>query len=178
MAGKKFYYDDPEGDVLSPETSHPAFVKLCRSEFYYDCIDDFSPFGNDDGAEILSNLEEWYQEKKGKGDIVKWLFRTIDEYGFKYKSEGASKMLEAKELQELEETDPHFISSMDHAIIAAAFGQMKISGHVDKGLKEIALMALQRQLIINEKERDELSMRYKSQLATMTTDLIKAGQDL
>jgi len=31
-------------------------------EFYYDCTDEFSPFGNDDGADTLSSLEEWYQE--------------------------------------------------------------------------------------------------------------------
>lgn len=58
------YFDDPEVG-LARETSHPAFVRIATQDFYYDCGDDFSPFGNDDGSDTLAALEEWYQEQTG-----------------------------------------------------------------------------------------------------------------
>lgn len=142
MPEKKFYYDDPDGEALSKETCHPDFVKNMTAEFYYDCTNDFSPFGNDDGADLLFSLEEFYQEKKGKGNIVKWLFNTIDEAGFKYASEGCASILDEPTLKQLEKEDPHFIPCMDNSIIAAAFGQIKITGTIDKALYDLAVIAL------------------------------------
>ena len=52
----KYFFDSEDGPAK--ETSHPNFVKSMESEFYYDCTDDFSPFGNDDGADLLYNLED------------------------------------------------------------------------------------------------------------------------
>ncbi len=37
MLGNKFYYDDPEGDALAKETSHPKYVENMTADFYYDC---------------------------------------------------------------------------------------------------------------------------------------------
>lgn len=173
MAEKKFYFDDPEGDALAPETSHPNFVKHMTAAFYYDCTDEFSPFGNDDGADLLLNLEEWYQEKKGKGKIVKWLFKTIDEFGFKYTSEGCSAILDEATLKQLQEEDPHFLTTMDNTIIAAAFGQYKISGQIDQELKEVALTALKRQVQLSGADPNEVSGEYLNRLNIMTSDLMK-----
>ncbi|MBS1636911.1 MAG: hypothetical protein JST26_13420 [Bacteroidetes bacterium] len=172
MPGKKFYYDDPEGDALTKETSHPKFVENMIAGFYYDCTNDFSPFGNDDGADLLFNLEEFYQEKKGKG-IIKWLYKTIDEFGFKYASEGCSKILDEPTLKQLQDEDPHFINCMDNTIIAAAFGQIKISGQVDKDLKELAKIAIQRQLIVNRQYEGDATKERSDNLNTMLIDLSK-----
>lgn len=172
MLGKKFYYDDPEGDALARETSHPKFVYNMTADFYYDCTYDFSPFGNDDGADLLFNLEEFYQEKKGKG-ILKWLYKIIDEFGFKYTSEGCSKILDKAALKQLQDEDPHFINCMDNTIIAAAFGQIKISGQVDKELKGLAKIAIQRQLMLNEQYNSDTTKEHNDNLKTMLTDLDK-----
>ena len=55
------YFDDPE-EGLARNTSHPAFVRVAPQDFYYDCGDDFSPFGSDDGFDTLAALEDWYRE--------------------------------------------------------------------------------------------------------------------
>jgi uncharacterized protein YfeS len=172
MFGKKYYYDDPEGDALAKETSHPKFVKNLEAEFYYNCTDDFSPFGNDDGSDLLYNLEEFYQAKKGKG-IISWLFETIDGYGFMYKSEGCSRMLDEPTLKKLQDEDPHFVTCMDNTLIAAAFGQIKISGQVDKELKDLAKIAIERQLILNRQYEPELSKEHNTNLNIMLADLDK-----
>lgn len=172
MFGKKFYYDDPEGDALAKETSHPKFVENMTAEFYYDCTYDFSPFGNDHGADLLFNLEEFYQETKGKG-ILKWLFNTIDEYGFKYTSEDCSKILDEPTIKQLQNEDPHFINCMNNTIIAAAFGQIKISGEVDNELKDLARTAIQRQLVLNRQYNHESVKEHNDNLNIMLHDLNK-----
>jgi uncharacterized protein YfeS len=58
------YFDDPDVG-LARETSHPTFARIAAQDFYYDCGDDFSPFGSDDGSDTLAALEEWYQEQTG-----------------------------------------------------------------------------------------------------------------
>lgn len=174
MSGKKFYYDDPEGEALAPETSHPNFVNLLTDAFYYDCTDEFSPFGNDDGADLLFNLEDWYQEKKGKGNIVKWLFKTIDEFGFTYSSKSCTKILDEQTLKQIQVEDPNFFSTMDNTVIATAFGQYKITGQIDPELKEIALTAIKRQILLagsDNSDNSDLTKEYLTRLNIMTRDL-------
>lgn len=39
-------------------TSHPNFTSSFTDEFYYSCIDEASPFGNNSGSDALCLLEE------------------------------------------------------------------------------------------------------------------------
>lgn len=187
MKVKKFYFDsDEEGPAI--ETSHPNFNAIVKEEFYYDCTDDFSPFGNDDGADALASLEEWYQETRGRGKITNWLFRYIDGYGFKFKSKWTSTFTDLEKLAWLEKEDPAFTGCMDRAIIGTGFGQYKIVGVISKELKEIVLAAIARQRLIHEhdllsgkhalgnididSEGDkQLMNQYLERLATMESDL-------
>jgi uncharacterized protein YfeS len=169
---QKLYFSDKEEeeDTLTLENSHPNFVKFLTSEFYYDCTDEFSPFGNDDGCDQLYNLEDWYRDKKGENNIVKWLHKTINAFGFKITSEAGSKILDAEILDQFEDVDPDFLHCMDNTIIATAFGQFKISGQLDAELKELALIALKRQKILLEME-NVVEPKYLERLTIIENDL-------
>lgn len=147
---KKFYFDDNDNEGLSSKTSHPKFKEIITEDFYFDCSDEFSPFGNDDGWDVLYSLEDWYKTKKNDGDILKWLYNKINGYGFKYDCVSVSKILDIKELNFILEDDEFLILCMDESIIAAAFGQYKIEGIINKDLKELGLIAIERQKIINQ----------------------------
>ena len=67
-----YYFDDPD-EGIARETSHPRFLELAREDFYYDCTDDFSPFGSDAGADTLSFLEEWYRNGGQEGEAIRFL---------------------------------------------------------------------------------------------------------
>jgi uncharacterized protein YfeS len=174
MSIQKLYFSDKEEeeDTLTLENSHPNFVNLLASEFYYDCTDEFSPFGNDDGSDQLYNLEEWYRDKKGENNIVKWLHKTINAFGFKITSEAGSKILDAEILDQFQDVDPDFLNCMDNTIIATAFGQFKISGQLDAELKELALIALKRQNLLQEMEKAP-EHKYLERLVIMERDLLK-----
>jgi uncharacterized protein YfeS len=62
---------------------------------------------------------------------------------------------------------------MDNTIIAAAFGQIKISGQVDKEVKDLAKIAIQRQLTLNKQYDSEVVKEHNDRLSTMLTDLNK-----
>jgi uncharacterized protein YfeS len=174
MVSQKLYFSDKkeEEDVLTKENSHPNFVNLLTSKFYYDCSDEFSPFGNDDGSDQLYNLEDWYRDNKGESNVVKWLHKTINGFGFKVMSEAASQILDQNILDQFEDVDPDFLNCMDNTIVATAFGQFKIAGQLDTELKELALLALKRQQVLQEME-EEPEVEYVERLTIMEKDLLK-----
>ncbi len=163
-----YYFDHEEGDGPSRKTSHPNFVKAMTADFYYDCVDEYSPFGNDDGADMLYHLEDWYREKKLFRNIVKWLFNEIDEMGFQYQSKQCSQILDLETLSMIQEEDEYMLLCMDNSIIAAGFGQLKITGKIDTKLKKITLTAIERQLLLDEGYDKE----YKERLEKMKEDLL------
>ena len=132
-------------------------------------MDEFSPFGNDDGADLLYNLEDWYRENKLIRNILKWMFNQIDEMGFEFKSKSCAQLLDLKVINEIQEKDEYLILSMDNSIIATGFGQIKITGKIDTKLKAVTLTALDRQLLINKDDED--SKDYISRIEKMKTDL-------
>jgi len=172
MSDTPLYFDDPEGNALSKETSHPEFVRLMTADFYYDCLDEFSPFGNDDGADLLFNLEDWYRED-GEGNITEWLFETIDEFGFKYQSKDCARIVDKASLEQIHSEDPFFFECMDDAIIAAAFGQLKITGLLDQELKGLALIALERKkaMSIFDTGESEIDEEDQKKIDRMAEDL-------
>tara|TARA_R110002033_G_C3763933_1_gene227468 strand:- start:5 stop:511 length:507 start_codon:yes stop_codon:yes gene_type:complete len=162
-----YYFDTEDGPTR--ETSHPNFVSAMTSDFYYDCTDEFSPFGNDDGADLLYNLEDWYREKRLIRNTAKWMINQIDEMGFEYKSKDCSELMDLKTINEIQEKDDYLILSMDNSIIATGFGQIKITGKIDTKIKFLTLKALDRQILVNSEDRNRVD--YISRMEKMKLDL-------
>lgn len=154
-----FYFDEEEVG-LSKNTSHPIFNKIVTGEFYYDLLDDFSPFGNDTGAETLMELVEFVQENSNDDGILEWMFEYIDNFGFKYQSKGVSQLEKIEDINQILSEDEFMINCMDQAIIATGFGQLKITGKLDKELEKITHKAIERQILINRQilSSDELDL--------------------
>jgi uncharacterized protein YfeS len=167
-----YYFDNEEG--LARETSHPFFVAHASAEFYYDLGDEFSPFGNDAGADILYNLQDWYQEHTD--------FDT-SEFLSEYLDENWPNMLDYVELSEpqqlanLNSNKQVYYDDIDQSIIAIAFGQYKISGTADEQTLAMANLALLRQQYFAEKAGQKeqnpwpYSAQYLQRLSIMEADL-------
>jgi len=159
-----FYLDDPE-EGPHHSTSHPVFNQLAKEDFFLDCTDEFSPFGNDQGAESHYELEDWYREYDPTANLVSFMLDYIDGLGFTYQCKEFVKELDLARINWLLQKDRFFIDCMDQTIIAFAFGQLKIEGKIDAELKEIGLVALERQKLVTlQKYADnelDLSKLYK-----------------
>lgn len=142
------FYNEPNLEVMSKANCHPNFLKLCTAPFYYDLEDPLSPFGNDYGSDHLFYLEEWYQTRNEPSNPMRWMFKTINEYGFKFTAEAVSKIVDENMLHEIQEVDQGFLDALDHTIIATGLGQLKITGKIDQILLGLSLIAVERQLYL------------------------------
>src|SRR4051812_937218 len=126
-----YYFDDPE-EGLARETSHPHFLALAEEDFYYDCSDDFSPFGNDDGSDTLASLEEMYQDGGTNDDgpgfvadlIAGWDFGVPENL---MEADGAVTAAWVAQ----NHMNAHYLDAICNAHIATAFGQLKITGKIN-----------------------------------------------
>jgi uncharacterized protein YfeS len=174
------YYFDDEEEGLARETSHPFFVEHARADFYYDLGDEFSPFGNDAGADTLFRLEDWYRESLEDNavmaDDVATLLRD-------YLAVNLPNMLgyvdiaERQGMELLDLSKEHFYTDIDQTIIATAFGQYKIAGMADKQVVNMAVNALSRQRYLADKAGKKspnlwpLAKTYLQRLEKMSFDL-------
>ncbi|NDV69189.1 WGR domain-containing protein [Dysgonomonas sp. 25] len=137
---KHLYFDDEEIG-LHLLTSHPNFREYFTDELYYNCGDEEAPFGSDEGNDTLYELVEAVR-KKSKVNFAgfpQYLIENI--WGMTYIAPGK---LDEETVKGLIETDEMNLTQSDMITYASAFGQIKITGYVDKSLKEAGIMALQR----------------------------------
>jgi uncharacterized protein YfeS len=139
------YFDDPE-QGLAAETSHPAFVKTCVGEFFFDQGDEFAPFGGDGGNDTLRSLEDWLRGKK-PGKVRAFVDYLLEDWGFTLPDLLETRASVVHEWL----ADPElmiYVPEIDQLLIAAAFGQLKIAGRVEPAVLELALAATAREKLV------------------------------
>jgi uncharacterized protein YfeS len=150
-------------------------VSHATSDFYYDLGDEFCPFGNDAGADMLLHLQDWFNESSQEEDVTSFLLEFLES-----NHPGNIEYINLRELHQLKEVDTAkqvYYDDIDQFIIAAAFGQCKISGLIDIDLFIMADKALSRQYYFTEKAGQEENTpwlhaaRYLQRIEIMQTDL-------
>lgn len=164
-----YYFDDMEYDI-DLLTSHPNFREHFTNEnIYCNCGDEETPFGSDTGNDTLHIIEEKIRKNKNFsfGDFPKYLIEK--EWGMEYvvPIPITDEKLFGEELKIKENGlgRDTIISQSDEVVIATAFAQIKITGKIDKELKEKALLSLKRLALISkiygEKESEINNRIYK-----------------
>jgi uncharacterized protein YfeS len=151
----RLYFDDPEVGPAR-ETSHPDFVRACEAELFYDCTDDFGPFGNDSGADTLRSLEDWNRDG-AKGTLRSFIDHILEEWGISIPDLATTDrdtVIEWIEDEDLETA----LRVVDNVIVAAAFGAAKITGKIEAAVAVLAKAALDREAIVIE----DSARRYPS----------------
>lgn len=142
-------YIDTDEMGLNPKTSHPRFAEHFIEDFYYDCGDEEAPFGSDEGSDTLHEIQEQLR-KNANMDFAafpKKLIETI--WDMEYIP---VETLDQDAVLELAKTKEMDIQQSDMVTYATAFGQIKTTGKLDAGLKERALLSLQRYAVIYNEE--------------------------
>ncbi|OGX81380.1 hypothetical protein BEN49_15545 [Hymenobacter coccineus] len=149
-------------------------MQHATADFYYDGGDDFAPFGNDTGSDLLRNIEEWYRERRAGDKSVTWLRNLIKAWGF---DTAYLDCVEQGQIEAIKYTE-HYSSSnevLDQAVIATVFGQFKIAGKADKEIYNMATNAFRRQRHLANLAKEEtqwnLYDEYVAKLNIMEADL-------
>ena len=149
-------------------------MEHAEADFYYSCIDEFSPFGNDSGADTLFNLQDWYNERGANEKALTFLRRQILDWGL---SPDYLIVVEPNQLDAIVAETDGFSNEIDKAVIATVFGQFKIAGKCDEAMLPVAAAAFKRQRYIAEKAQTleqhpwEHALEYLARLDIMETDL-------
>jgi uncharacterized protein YfeS len=142
----RLYFDDDETG-LHPLTSHPKFRAHFTDEIYYNCFDEETPFGSDEGSDTLAAIEEYM--RKGKAfDFAAFPKKLIEtDWDMTYIP---ADDLSRKTVERLAREDEMNLTQSDMVTCAVAFAQIKITGRVDAGLKQRALNAMRRSELIDD----------------------------
>jgi uncharacterized protein YfeS len=137
---------DEDGDAweLSPDAAHPYAARLLTDEFFWDCVDENTPFGNDTGADALEFFREW-REEHPRANALEFLGRILGEV-FEV-PDAHWNTVEPVQVQALLDESEYDVCVRDDALIAVAFGQIVLEGQADAEIKRRALLALQRQAL-------------------------------
>jgi len=118
---------------------HPAARVWLPDDFFWDSADYFSPVGNDVGADVLNGYREWRRAHGSEGRheylkslLIKWgIPADWDQPG-----PGETHLIEG---------DDFVRATGDRAIVAFAFAQIMVDGHVDRYSLDRAIRAVERQ---------------------------------
>lgn len=136
LPAMSIHVTDPD-EGLSPRTSHPRFVEFAPERFYSE-VDEFAPFGNDSGADVLDALEE-LAESDGDGvDALEALHEILSDWDLGIDPElfGATDD-EVRAWVDGNPGEVHALAGEAQARIAAAIAQVKITGAADERLVRV-----------------------------------------
>jgi uncharacterized protein YfeS len=171
---------------LSAETAHPNAKKLLVDNFYWSPIDESGPFGNDDGSDAVYGFKDWRPANLStspvsylKALIKDWGYETPDWY--EMRPEKIEEFIETpvkvnmSGAVQYSKLGDRTLLGLDNAIIAVAFGQYAHEGLIDAELKNLASIALKRELLpvlLNRWDKDYQEKR-KIQLQAMLDAVTK-----
>jgi len=149
------------------DKAHPTAKGLMNEDFYWSPIEETAPFGSDDGADTYAGFKDWRQTHK-TNNPKEFLMEQIDYWGYPTFDLNETNFEKLKPYLKRSDLGSRFMSGIDAAIAAIAFGQLYLEGTVDKDFKELAKTSIKRQLI-----PEMLSIWGDTYKATRETQLTK-----
>jgi uncharacterized protein YfeS len=128
------------------EHAHPLAKQLMNEEFYWSTIEETAPFGNDDGADTYAGFAKWRHTHKAN-DPKEFLVEQIESWGYPTFDLYETNFEKLKPYLRQSDLGTRFMSGIDAAITAIAFGQLYLEGTIDKDFNELAKIAIRRQLV-------------------------------
>ncbi|SJM70752.1 hypothetical protein [Gulosibacter sp. 10] len=173
------YFDDLDGEGLSPKTSHPAYTRAAPG-WFWDEGDPRAPFGGDDGNDTLRNLEEYYREGGDDEHAPGLVASMLADWGYVPEHIWESGQGEIVEWLDADAMHIRYLHGEADAFVAAACAQFKIAGCIHPALHfwaERATMLLEHVLDEWEQRAFQASAgRYAERLSAIRAVLAAAPE--
>jgi len=128
------------------DKAHPNAKRLMNEEFYFSPIEETGPFGSDDGADTYAGFKDWRQTHQ-TDNPKEFLTEQIDSWGYPAFDITETNIENLRPYLKESELGSRYMSGIDAAIVATAFGQLYLEGTVDKDFKAIAKTSIERELL-------------------------------
>jgi uncharacterized protein YfeS len=106
---------------------HPEAREILDDPYYWDCVNDFAPHGNDTGVDVLAEFREWL-DRSPSAEPTTFYKQLISQWGL---PESPSNDLQR--------------SIFDEAAVALAFAELKLRAACSPAAAELARAAISRQ---------------------------------
>ncbi|RKF37135.1 hypothetical protein BCY89_05650 [Sphingobacterium siyangense] len=157
-----------------------AAKKIMTSEFYYDPLDAWSPFGNDIGSDTYYLYCDWKKEHP-KEDIRKFIDGELVSSGYP----GFNLYLDGKNPERLRRivntmhNEYIDLNAINNKVIALAFSQLFLEGKIEPEVKIWAEAAFSREAVYldfwgDEKEEMKERKEREERMNQLLNDLRKA----
>ena len=158
--------------------AHKRAVELIPEEFFWSCIDELAPFGSDEGDTALAEFRDWRKSNPNMPTLecLKWTIEGVGEMEFaQFNIDLLSREKIQAQIENKDFNDQQYIFTLDISVIATGFGQLVDEGTIDQQNKPIIQIALDREIIWSELQKDwESAERYISYLNVLKRALDKA----
>jgi len=128
------------------EKANPVAKRLMNEEFYWSPIEETAPFGSDDASDTYAGFADWRKTHKANNP-KEFLTEQIDSWGYPTFDLNETNFEKLKPYLKQSDLGTRYMSGIDAAIVAIAFGQLYLEGAVDKDFKELAKTSIKRELI-------------------------------
>ena len=131
----------------NPELAHPRARELMKEDFFWDCVDEWAPFGSDEGNDAYYEWRNWREKNPNKEliECFSWVLDgRLDDYN-------ESLITDERIDKDIEDPGSSFLSdgydvfTLDATIIATALGQLLDEGKIDNNAKPFINIAIKRQ---------------------------------
>jgi len=128
------------------DKAHPNAKRLMNEDFYFSTIDETAPFGNDDGADTYAGFKDWRQTHKSDSP-KEFLLEQIDRWDYPKFDIYETDIEKLKPYLTADKMNIQYMTGVDQAIVAVAFGQLYLEGTIDKDFKQLAKTTIDRELL-------------------------------
>ena len=141
---------------------HPRAREILDDVFYWDCVDDFAPNGNDTGADVLEMYREWRAGNKKRSAMVFF-----------------AELLQGWEVAVPPQGDEFSTTTFAESAVGLAFAQLKLDGGCEEQVRSQALdsLAQQRQRV-NALHRDWDLFEERMKTLDLLETKLKAAPEL
>ncbi|WP_312074871.1 hypothetical protein [Chryseobacterium sp.] len=157
---------------ITKENASPNAQKIMTENFYWDMIDEFSPFGNDTGNDTFYIYYDWKKTNLNKNgtDFLNYDSKEFNPYNFDLNIK--DKELVKKHVEKM--TNQYVdLNRIDNEIISLAFTQLFLSGKIESEVKELSLKAIEREMLYLDFWDTDSKIR-EERLRQMKSDILKS----
>lgn len=141
------------------EDYHPAARELLDDPFFWDSCDEYAPHGNDTGADLLDVVRK---APLAAADPKSFLRRVFDGWGM---SASVDRALQ-KGRRDLTEEEETALYVWNQAVVALAFGLLKVRGSAPREAIELAV-----DVLTNEQKAESISAERAAAIHKLASKL-------
>jgi uncharacterized protein YfeS len=148
---------------------HPKARQVLDDPFYWDCVDDIAPHGNDTGADLLEDFQKWNKRNPKRSPLV-FLDEMSKRMGIEPFDWSVTKKSDVLKLGKERSIE---MGIANEAAIALAFAVLKVRADCPSDLADLAKCALERTSIVTSERRvkDEIKAEWDAKIKRMRAKL-------